>query len=90
MVVLPSVPVMPTTASSCDGSPYHHAAALASAGRVASTTSWGGRDPGQRPFDDDRRGARVYGRGHEVVAVGPLAGDRHEQRSRAAPTGSRG
>ncbi len=37
------------------------------------------RDPGQRPFDDDARGARVERRRHEVVAVRPLAGDRHEQ-----------
>ena len=41
VVVLPSVPVIPTTASSALGSPYHQAAAVARAGRVSSTTSCG-------------------------------------------------
>ena len=46
VVVLPSVPVTPTVAISCDGSRYHHAAALASDGRAAATTSCGIRAPG--------------------------------------------
>ena len=40
VVVLPSVPVTPTTASSRLGSPYHHAAAEASARAARPTTSW--------------------------------------------------
>jgi hypothetical protein len=41
VVVLPSVPVIPTTPRRCDGSPYHQAAASASAAADRSTTSWG-------------------------------------------------
>ena len=40
VVVLPSVPVMPSTPRSWLGSPYHQVAAVASAGCVAATTSW--------------------------------------------------
>ena len=46
VVVLPSVPVMPTTASSWLGSPYHHAAALARAAGARSTMSWGSATSG--------------------------------------------
>ena len=45
VVVLPSVPVMPTIPNSWLGSPYHHAAATASARRVSSTTICGRATP---------------------------------------------
>jgi hypothetical protein len=46
VVVLPSVPVMPMTVSSREGSPYHQAAADPRAGRDASTTICGAPTPG--------------------------------------------
>ncbi len=41
VVVLPSVPVTPTTARSRLGSPYHQAADRARAAGLPATTSWG-------------------------------------------------
>ncbi len=41
VVVFPSVPVIPIIPMARDGSPYHQAAARASAARGADTTSWG-------------------------------------------------
>jgi hypothetical protein len=72
VVVLPSVPVMPTTVRSCDGSPNHHAARLAEALRDGEVA---------RPLDDERGGARRHRRRGVVVTVGPGAGDGHEQRA---------
>ena len=46
VVVLPSVPVMPTTVNACEGSPNDQAAALASAARASTTTIWGTATPG--------------------------------------------
>ncbi len=46
VVVLPSVPVIPTTARSWLGSSYHQAAAVASDSRVAATTSCGSATSG--------------------------------------------
>ncbi len=78
VVVLPSVPVTPTTARSWLGSPYHQAAAEASAAALRSTTSWvppvpaTGRSTisGSGPGPDRLRGV--------VVPVGVLAGDGRE------------
>ena len=91
VVVLPSVPVIPTTASSWLGSPYHHAAAVASAGRACRR---------RRAAAARRRGAARStsaaaapargGRGDEVVAVDVQPGDGHEQRSRRGPRANRG
>ncbi len=41
MVVFPSVPVIPISPRARDGSPYHQAAARASAARDSETTSCG-------------------------------------------------
>ena len=41
------------------------------------------RHPDHRPFDEGRGGARLDRLCHEIVAVDPQAGDRHEQRARA-------
>ena len=83
VVVLPSVPVIPTTASSALGSRYHHAAAVASAARVSSTTSCGrslsGSARSTSAADAPARGRRS----HEVVPVGVQPGHRHEERAGA-------
>ena len=46
VVVLPSVPVIPTMPRSRDGSPDHQPAACARAGLAAATTTWGRPAPG--------------------------------------------
>ena len=80
VVVLPSVPVIPTTARSWLGSPYHHAAAVASAGaRIADDELRQGHVR-ERPVHERRGGARGGGGRHEVVPVGVEPGDGHEQR----------
>ncbi len=48
MVVLPLVPVTPTTESSRDGSPYQRDAASAIARRTEGTTTCGAPTPGSR------------------------------------------
>ena len=85
VVVLPSVPVTPTTASSRLGSPYHHAAAAARARRARAHDELGDPDVGHRPLHD--RGGRPGGRrqGDVVVAVDVLARDRHEDAARCDP-----
>ena len=52
---MPSVPVIPTTVSSCDGSPYHHAAAAGQGrpGRVHDELRGG--HLGEWPLDDQGR-----------------------------------
>ena len=83
-MVLPSVPVIPTTASSRLGSPYHQAAADASAAGARSTTSCGQGDVRHGALHD--RGARhrpPRPRLDEVVPVDVQPGDRHEERARA-------
>ena len=57
VVVLPSVPVIPTTPRSWLGSPYHHAAASARAAASRSTTSCGSATSGSGSLDDRGRGA---------------------------------
>ena len=69
VVVLPLVPVIPTTRSSAVGSPWKRAAA----GPIAARTS-GDHDLGhaqvQRPLADQRRRAPLDGVRGEVVPVG--------------------
>ena len=87
VVVLPSVPVIPTTPRRRDGSPYHQAAASA---RAAG-----------RPLDDELRQARRRGAARSTIAAAAPAaaaaatkscpstcrpGDGHEQRSRRGST----
>ena len=83
VVVLPSVPVIPTTASSSLGSPYHQAAAVASASRVPATTSCGSVIVGEGVVDQRGGGPGRGGRLDEVVAVRVEPRDGHEQRPRA-------
>ncbi len=82
VVVLPSVPVIPTTASPRLGSPYHHEAATATAGWRPVHDELRQRDLGERALDDGRGGTRLGRAGHEVVPVDVTAVDRDEQRSR--------
>ena len=90
VVVLPSVPVTPTTPSSWLGSPYHQAAAR------PARPGWPGRRPagaarqsGSGPLDDRGDGAGCGGGGDVVVAVDVLARHRHEQRARPNARASR-
>ena len=90
VVVLPSVPVTPTTPSRRPGSPYHQAATTASASWLRSTTIWtasGGVR--HRPLDDDGRRALGDRLAHEGVAVGVRARHGHEEPRRGRPAGSR-
>ena len=52
VVVLPSVPVIPTTARSRLGSPYHQAAAVARAVRLSADDELRQVDLGQRMLDE--------------------------------------
>ena len=81
VVVLPSVPVIPTTARSRLGSPYHQAAAAARAVRLSATTSCGRSTSGSGVLDDRGRGAGRGCRRDELVAVDVEARDGHEQRA---------
>ena len=87
MVVLPSVPVTPTTDSSRLGSPYHQAAAEASAAGLRSTIELGSRHAGDRALDDGRDGTRGQGLRDVVVAVDVAPGNGHEHVAR--PDGPR-
>ena len=76
VVVLPFVPVMPTTRSAVDGSPLTAAASGPSASRVSSTTSWTTAPApavAQRMVDEQRRCACGDGGRGERVAVVVLA-----------------
>ena len=71
VVVLPSVPVIPTTARASLGSSYHQAAALARADRTSPTTSCATGDVRDRSFHEHCRGSglaprprRSHGRRH--------------------------
>ena len=90
VVVLPSVPVIPTTASSRLGSPYHHAAAVARADRRAIDDELGQVDVGDRPLDERRRRAPGGRLGHEVVAVDVEPGHGDEERARPDRRANRG
>ena len=90
VVVLPSVPVIPTTASSALGSRYHHAAAVASAARVSATTSCG-RSLSGSAWSTSAADAPARGRrSDEVVPVGVQPGDGDEERARRERRASRG
>ena len=83
VVVLPSVPVIPTTASSRLGSPYHHAARRPrAAGWLRPTMSCGSATSGSGRSTMAAAAPASAARRHEVVAVDVGAGDRHEQRAR--------
>ena len=69
VVVLPSVPVIPTTPSSWLGSPYHQAAASASAAGLRSDDELRQRDVRQRPLDDRCHRAGGGCLADELVAV---------------------
>ena len=88
MVVLPSVPVTPTTASSRLGSPYHQPAAVGE-GRPAPVDDE--LEPGHvrnRALDDRGDGAGGDGADEVVVAVGVRAADRDEQVARPDEPGN--
>ncbi len=69
VVVLPSVPVIPTTPSSRDGSPAHQPAAWARAALEPATTTCGIATLVDGPLDDGRRGPGGRRPRDEVVAV---------------------
>ena len=80
MVVLPLVPVMPTTRSSAVGSPWKRAAACAIAARMSSTWTSGTPRPSGRQTTS-AAAPRAHGVGREVMAVAREAGDAEEQRA---------
>ena len=80
-MVLPLVPVTPTTVMWCDGSPSSAAAASAIARRASATTTWGTcRSSGRSTISAD--GAVRDRLGGEVVAVGAQAAQSAEQGAR--------
>ena len=80
VVVLPSVPVIPTTPRSRDGSPYHQAAARASAARVVPTTSCGSAAPATGCSTMAAAAPAAAAAADVVVAVDVEARERDEQR----------
>ena len=80
VVVLPSVPVIPTTARSWLGSPYHQAAASARARAALAHDELREGHIGERVLDEGGGGASRLGGLHEVMAVRVQPGDGHEQR----------
>ena len=83
MVVLPLVPVIPTTCSSAVGSPWKRAAARAIAAADVVDQHLGHAEA-ERPLDDERGGAARHRVGGEVVPVAGEAG--HAEEQRAGPT----
>ena len=84
MVVLPLVPVIPTTVSSEVGSSLK-AAAIGAIAALASSTCSLRRIELERALHDQGRGAGLDRRGREVVSVGLLAGEAEEERALGHP-----
>ena len=78
VVVLPLVPVIPTTGSAAVGSPWKRAAATAIAERTSSTCTSGTPSPSGRATTS-AAAPRCDGVGGEVVAVAGEAGHAEEQ-----------
>jgi len=81
LVVLPFVPVMPTTARRAVGSPWKRAAIGAIAARTDATCTSGNAEP-EGALDHQRARSARDGVGREVVAVAREPGHAEEQRSR--------